>query len=76
VAALLRKVGVLIRYFSTPVLKDYIRISVGRPSDTDALVRELETLENTWKILDVYLFVGRKEMCKISFIVKDTVQRH
>jgi histidinol-phosphate aminotransferase len=54
VAALLRKAGVLIRYFSTPVLKDYIRISVGRPSDTDALVRELEALENTWKILDTY----------------------
>lgn len=54
VAALLRKAGVLIRYFSTPVLKDFIRISVGRPSDTNALIRELDVLENTWKILDTY----------------------
>lgn len=57
VAALLRKAGVLVRYFSTPVLKDYVRISVGRPQDTEALVKELEGLENTWKILDEYLFI-------------------
>lgn len=54
IAALLRKAGVLIRYFSTPALKDYIRISIGRPSDTDALVSELKNIETTWKILDEY----------------------
>lgn len=55
IALLLRKAGVLIRYFSTPVLKDYIRISVGRPSDTDKLVEVLSGIENTWKMLDDYV---------------------
>lgn len=45
----------MIRYFSTPVLKDYIRISVGRPSDTDKLVEVLAGIENTWKMLDDYV---------------------
>ncbi len=30
--------GVFIRYFNKPGLRDHIRISVGRPEDTDALV--------------------------------------
>jgi histidinol-phosphate aminotransferase len=55
VAFLLRKAGVLIRYFSTPVLKDYIRISVGRPSDTARLVEVLQGFEDTWKILEGYV---------------------
>ncbi len=55
IALLLRKFGVLVRYFSTTVLKDYIRISVGRPSDTNALVAPLQALENTWKILEEYV---------------------
>jgi histidinol-phosphate aminotransferase len=55
VATALRKVGVLIRYFSTPILKDYIRISIGKPSDTDAIITALKEIEFVWKILDDYV---------------------
>jgi histidinol-phosphate aminotransferase len=40
----LRKRGIFVRYFDTPLLKDCLRISVGRPEDTDALVEALRTL--------------------------------
>jgi histidinol-phosphate aminotransferase len=40
----LRKKGIFVRYFDTPLLKDCLRISVGRPEDTDALVNALKTL--------------------------------
>lgn len=33
--------GIFIRYFNKPGLRDHIRISVGRPEDTDALVKAL-----------------------------------
>jgi histidinol-phosphate aminotransferase len=33
--------GVFIRYYDTPLLKDMIRISVGRPEDTSAFFRAL-----------------------------------
>jgi histidinol-phosphate aminotransferase len=33
--------GIFVRYFDTPYLSDYIRISVGRPEDTDRLMRTL-----------------------------------
>ncbi|HCB00906.1 MAG TPA: histidinol-phosphate transaminase [Anaerolineae bacterium] len=36
--------GIFIRYFNKPGLKDHIRISVGRPSDTDALIKALRKL--------------------------------
>lgn len=36
--------GVFIRYFNKPSLRDCIRISVGRPSDTDALIKALRKL--------------------------------
>jgi histidinol-phosphate aminotransferase len=39
----LRKKGIFIRYFDTPRLKDCLRISVGRPEDTDALIEALKT---------------------------------
>jgi len=35
--------GVFIRYFDKPALRDHVRISVGRPQDTDALLRALES---------------------------------
>jgi histidinol-phosphate aminotransferase len=38
----LRKKGIFIRYFDTPRLKDCLRISVGRPEDTDALIEALK----------------------------------
>ena len=36
--------GVLVRYFNKPGLENCIRISVGRPQDTDKLVQALENL--------------------------------
>jgi histidinol-phosphate aminotransferase len=38
----LRKRGIFVRYFGTALLKDCLRISVGRPEDTDALVKALK----------------------------------
>ncbi len=36
--------GILIRYFATPGLEDHIRISVGRPQDTDRLITALQEI--------------------------------
>lgn len=36
--------GIFIRYFNKPGLRDHIRISVGRPQDTDALVKAFKDL--------------------------------
>ncbi len=44
IAAGLRKQGVLIRYYDRPDLRGYIRISAGRPEDTDRLIAALRTL--------------------------------
>jgi histidinol-phosphate aminotransferase len=41
----LRRKGVFVRYFDTSGLKDCLRISVGRPEDTDALVKALEEVK-------------------------------
>ncbi len=38
----LQQKGILVRYFEEPRLKDYIRISVGKPEHTDALIKTLE----------------------------------
>ncbi len=37
----LRYKGVFLRYFDTPRLKDFIRISVGKPEDTDMVIKTL-----------------------------------
>jgi histidinol-phosphate aminotransferase len=37
----LMKQGVLVRYYNTPLLSDFIRISVGRPYETDAVLAAL-----------------------------------
>ena len=42
---LAQEYGIFIRYFNKPGLRDHIRISVGRPQDTEALIKALETLE-------------------------------
>jgi histidinol-phosphate aminotransferase len=42
----LRKKGIFVRYFDTPLLKDCLRISVGRPEDTDALVKALREVKH------------------------------
>ncbi|MCK9521128.1 MAG: histidinol-phosphate transaminase [Dehalococcoidia bacterium] len=41
VAAALRKQGVLVRYYDRAELRNYIRISAGRPEDTDRLMAAL-----------------------------------
>ncbi|MCE5208382.1 MAG: histidinol-phosphate transaminase [Chloroflexi bacterium] len=40
----LMKQGILVRYYDTDLLHDYIRISVGRPQDTDQLVEALQNV--------------------------------
>ncbi len=42
-AQLAQKHGVFIRYFNKPGLRDHVRISVGRPKDTNALLNALKT---------------------------------
>ena len=41
---LAQEYGVFIRYFNKPGLRDHIRISVGRPQDTDMLLKALKNL--------------------------------
>jgi histidinol-phosphate aminotransferase len=41
----LSKAGILVRFFNKPGLQDHIRISVGRPEHTDALLAALADLE-------------------------------
>lgn len=43
-ARLAREHGIFIRYFDKPGLRDHIRVSVGRPEDTNALIRALQVL--------------------------------
>ena len=40
----LEKKGILVRYYNTPLLRNYIRISVGKPEQTDRVIEELEEL--------------------------------
>ena len=37
--------GILLRYYHTSLLKDTVRVSVGRPQDTGALIQALEELQ-------------------------------
>ncbi len=39
---LAQEYGIFVRYFNKPGLRDHIRISVGRPQDTDALIKALK----------------------------------
>jgi len=41
----LQKKGILVRYFDQPLVQNSIRISVGKPEHTDALIRVLRELE-------------------------------
>jgi histidinol-phosphate aminotransferase len=36
--------GIFIRYFNKPGLRDHVRISVGRPEDTSALLKALQAI--------------------------------
>ena len=40
----LRRKGIFVRYFDTPLLQNCLRISVGKPEHTDALIRALKEL--------------------------------
>jgi histidinol-phosphate aminotransferase len=40
----LARQGVLVRYYARPGLENYIRVTAGRPSDTDALLAALRSL--------------------------------
>jgi histidinol-phosphate aminotransferase len=42
--------GILVRYYNTPLLQNYIRISVGRPQDTDAITDALQELAVEWRL--------------------------
>jgi histidinol-phosphate aminotransferase len=41
----LQRKGVLVRYFETPLLKNSIRISIGKPEHTDTLMKALRQIE-------------------------------
>jgi len=43
----LRQLGVLIRYYPFDTIKDYIRISIGRPQDSDKLLWALRLIGNS-----------------------------
>jgi histidinol-phosphate aminotransferase len=40
----LEKQGILVRYYNTPLLCNYIRISVGKPEQTDKIIKALQEL--------------------------------
>ena len=40
----LEKRGILIRYFDLPMLQNSLRISVGKPEHTDALIKALKEI--------------------------------
>ncbi len=40
----LQRKGILVRYFDTPLLRNSIRISVGKPEHTDALIKTLQEI--------------------------------
>jgi histidinol-phosphate aminotransferase len=41
----LERQGILVRYYDTPLLRNYIRISVGKPEQTDRVIQALRELE-------------------------------
>jgi histidinol-phosphate aminotransferase len=40
----LRKLGIFVRYFDTPLLRNSLRISVGKPEHSDALIEALQRI--------------------------------
>jgi len=41
----LQQKGILVRYFEIPLLENSIRITVGKPEHTDALLRALREIQ-------------------------------
>lgn len=46
--AALAQQGIVIRYYNTPRLRDHVRISAGRPGQTDALLAALQQIGETY----------------------------
>ena len=44
----LSRLGILVRYFNKPRLRDFIRIGVGKPEHTDRLIEALEAFEREY----------------------------
>jgi histidinol-phosphate aminotransferase len=44
IARSLRRAGILVRHFSTPMLRDALRISIGKPSEMHRLIAVLRDL--------------------------------
>jgi histidinol-phosphate aminotransferase len=44
---LAQEYGIFVRYFNKPGLRDHIRISVGKPENTDALIKALQSVGHT-----------------------------
>jgi histidinol-phosphate aminotransferase len=42
---ILMRQGILVRYYDTELLKNTIRVSVGRPQDTDSLIKALSAIQ-------------------------------
>ena len=42
--------GILVRYYNNALLKDFIRVSVGRPQDSAALLAALQELDSNQKL--------------------------
>jgi len=40
----LEKKGILVRYYNTPLLRNYLRISVGKPEQTDKVIEALKEI--------------------------------
>jgi histidinol-phosphate aminotransferase len=40
----LEKLGILVRYYNNPLLMNYIRISVGKPQQTDRIIKALKKI--------------------------------
>jgi len=38
--------GILVRYFDEPILRGFVRFSVGKPEHTDALIKALQKIES------------------------------
>jgi histidinol-phosphate aminotransferase len=49
-ARALRRHGILVRHFPTPVMRDALRISIGTPAEMDALIRALSANVNLFKL--------------------------
>lgn len=44
ITEILKSKGIIIRYYDSPDLSNYIRISVGKPEHTDSLIKELKKM--------------------------------